>query len=265
MAAELLRYGKQFGLKIVATNDVHYLLKDDAAAHDVLLCIQTGAKITDENRMRYSSPEFYLKTTEEMAALFRDVPGALATTLEIAEKCDLKIELGQNKFPAYTVPEGETRDGYLRRLCEEGLVRRFGERAQEPALRERLRFELDVLGKTGFTSYFLIVWDFIDYAKRHGIPVGPGRGSAAGSLIAYVLGITDIDPLRYGLFFERFLNPERISPPDIDIDFCYNRRGEVIDYVRKKYGERCVAQIITFGTLGAKMAIRDVGRVMGMS
>ena len=265
VAEELLKYGKQFGLKIVATNDVHYVQKEHAAAHDVLLCIQTGAKINDENRMRYHGPEFYLKTTEEMAALFKDVPDALATTLEIADKCDLKIELGENKFPAYTVPEGETREGYLRRLCFEGLERRFGERAQEPALRERLDFELDVLSKTGFTSYFLIVWDFIHYAKTHGIPVGPGRGSAAGSLIAYVLGITDLDPLKYGLFFERFLNPERISPPDIDVDFCYNRRPEVIEYVRKKYGEKSVAQIITFGTLGAKMAIRDVGRVMGLS
>jgi DNA polymerase-3 subunit alpha len=263
--SELLTYSKKFGLKIVATNDVHYVRQEHAAAHDVLLCIQTGAKIADENRMRYHSPEFYLKTPEEMAALFREVPEALAQTLEIAEKCDLKIELGKNKFPAYAVPEGQTREGYLRRLCYEGLERRFGEGAKEPKLRERLDFELDVLGKTGFTSYFLIVWDFIDYAKRNGIPVGPGRGSAAGSLIAYVLGITDLDPLKYGLFFERFLNPERISPPDIDVDFCYNRRGEVIEYVRKKYGERSVAQIITFGTLGAKMAIRDVGRVMGLS
>jgi DNA polymerase-3 subunit alpha len=265
VAVELFKYAKQFDLKIVATNDVHYVRKDHAAAHDVLLCIQTGAKIADENRMRYPAPEFYLKTQEEMAALFAEVPDALVQTLEIAAKCDLKIELGVNKFPAYTVPEGETREGYLRRLCEEGLVRRFPERHQEPELRERLDFELDVLSKTGFTSYFLITWDFIDYAKRHGIPVGPGRGSAAGSLIAYVLGITDLDPLRYGLFFERFLNPERISPPDIDVDFCYNRRGEVIDYVREKYGARSVAQIITFGTLGAKMAIRDVGRVMGLS
>jgi DNA polymerase-3 subunit alpha len=265
VAVELLRYAKQFGLKVVATNDVHYVRQEHAAAHDVLLCIQTGAKIADENRMRYHGPEFYLKTQEEMAALFREVPEALAQTLEIAEKCDLKIELGKNKFPAYNVPEGETREGYLRRLCDEGLEQRFGERAKETQLRERLDFELDVLNKTGFTSYFLIVWDFIDYAKRNGIPVGPGRGSAAGSLIAYVLGITDLDPLQYGLFFERFLNPERISPPDIDVDFCYNRRGEVIEYVRKKYGERSVAQIITFGTLGAKMAIRDVGRVMGLS
>jgi DNA polymerase-3 subunit alpha len=265
VATELRRYAKDFGLKLVATNDVHYVRQEHAAAHDVLLCIQTGAKIADENRMRYPAPEFYLKTQEEMAALFAEVPEALAQTLEIAEKCDLKIELGKNKFPAYTVPEGETREGYLRRLCYEGLEKRFPDRHQEAKLRERLDFELGVLSKTGFTSYFLITWDFIDYAKRNGIPVGPGRGSAAGSLIAYVLGITDLDPLRYGLFFERFLNPERISPPDIDVDFCYNRRGEVIEYVRKKYGERSVAQIITFGTLGAKMAIRDVGRVMGLS
>jgi DNA polymerase-3 subunit alpha len=265
VSTELRRYAKHFGLKMVATNDVHYVRQEHAAAHDVLLCIQTGAKIADENRMRYHGAEFYLKTPEEMAALFAEVPEALAQTLEIAEKCDLKIELGKNKFPAYTVPEGETREGYLRRLCYEGLERRFPERHEETKLRERLDFELDVLSKTGFTSYFLITWDFIDYAKRNGIPVGPGRGSAAGSLIAYVLGITDLDPLQYGLFFERFLNPERISPPDIDVDFCYNRRGEVIEYVRKKYGERSVAQIITFGTLGAKMAIRDVGRVMGLS
>jgi len=260
-----LKYSKQFGLKIVATNDVHYVLKEHASAHDVLLCIQTGAKINDENRMRYPAPEFYLKSTEEMAALFRDVPDALATTLEIAEKCDLKIVLGESKYPAYSVPEGETREGYLERLCYEGLQKRFPDRYQDPDLRQRLDFELGVLKKTGFTSYFLIVWDFINYAKRNDIPVGPGRGSAAGSLIAYVLEITDIDPLRYGLFFERFLNPERISPPDIDVDFCYNRRPEVIEYVRKKYGEKSVAQIITFGTLGAKMAIRDVGRVMGLS
>ncbi len=262
---ELRKYAKQFDLKLVATNDVHYVRKEHAEAHDVLLCIQTGAKFTDEKRMRYFGPEFYLKTTEEMAALFRNVPEALATTQEIADKCNLKLVLGENKFPMYTVPEGETREGYLRRLCYEGLARRFPDRHEEPALRERLDFELGVLAKTGFTSYFLIVWDFIHYAKTNGIPVGPGRGSAAGSLIAYVLGITDLDPLRYGLFFERFLNPERISPPDIDVDFCYNRRPEVIEYVRRKYGEKSVAQIITFGTLGAKMAIRDVGRVMGLS
>jgi DNA polymerase-3 subunit alpha len=265
VAAELVKYSRQFGLKLVATNDVHYVRKEHAAAHDVLLCIQTGAKINDENRMRYAGPEFYLKTTEEMGAIFQEVPEALATTREIAEKCELEIVLGENKFPAYAPPEGETREGYLRRLCEEGMVRRFPTRHEEPELRQRLDFELDVLSKTGFISYFLIVWDFIHYAKTHDIPVGPGRGSAAGSLIAYVLGITDLDPLQYGLFFERFLNPERISPPDIDVDFCYNRRGEVIDYVRAKYGQKSVAQIITFGTLGAKMAVRDVGRVMGLS
>jgi DNA polymerase-3 subunit alpha len=265
LMTEVLKYSRQFGLKIVATNDVHYTRKEHAAAHDVLLCIQTGAKINEENRMRYHGPEFYLKTTEEMAAIFRDVPESLATTLEIADKCDLKLILGQNKFPAYAVPEGQTREGYLQDLCFAGLEKRFPDRHQEPALRERLEFELDVLIKTGFTSYFLIVWDFIHFAKTHGIPVGPGRGSAAGSLISYVLEITDLDPLKYGLFFERFLNPERISPPDIDVDFCYNRRPEVIEYVRGKYGAKSVAQIITFGTLGAKMAIRDVGRVMGLS
>ena len=226
VATELVKYSKQFGLKLVATNDVHYVRKEHAAAHDVLLCIQTGAKINDENRMRYAGPEFYLKTAEEMAAIFKEVPEALATTREIADKCELKIVLGENKFPAYAPPEGETREGYLRRLCEEGMVERFPTRHEEPALRQRLDFELDVLSKTGFISYFLIVWDFIHYAKTHDIPVGPGRGSAAGSLIAYVLGITDLDPLKYGLFFERFLNPERISPPDIDVDFCYNRRGK---------------------------------------
>ena len=264
MAAHL-GYGKRYGLKIVATNDVHYVRKEHAAAHDVLLCIQTGAKIADKNRMRFPTPEFYLKSQEEMAALFSEVPEALAQSLEIAEKCNLKLELGKNRFPPYQVPETETREGYLRRLCYEGLEKRFPDRHQESKLRERLDYELGVVEKAGFTSYFLIVWDFVHYAKTHGIPVGPGRGSAAGSLIAYVLEITDLDPLRYGLFFERFLNPERISPPDIDVDFCYNRRGEVIEYVRRKYGERSVAQIITFGTLGAKMAIRDVGRVMGLS
>ena len=177
---ELLKYSKQFGLKIVATNDVHYVRKEHAEAHDVLLCIQTGAKINDENRMRYHGPEFYLKSTEEMAALFRDVPESLATTLEIADKCNLKIVLGENKFPMYEVPSGETRDGYLRKLCFEGLEKRFGERAQEPALRERLDFELNVLEKTGFTSYFLIVWDFIHYAKTHDIPVGPGPRQRGG-------------------------------------------------------------------------------------
>jgi DNA polymerase-3 subunit alpha len=261
----LVDYAKKFNLPLVAANDVHYLKREHAAAHDVLLCIQTGAHLADEKRMRYPSPEFYFKSGDQMAELFGEIPGALDHTLEIAEKCNLTIELGKNKFPDYQPPEGMTREAYLRRLCEEGLHRRYGARAESAELKERLDYELAVLEKTGFTSYFLIVWDFIDWAKRHGIPVGPGRGSAAGALIAYVLGITDLDPLRYGLFFERFLNPERVSPPDIDVDFCYNRRPEVIEYVRKKYGEKAVAQIITFGTLGAKMAVRDVGRVLGLS
>ena len=263
---QLVVSGKKLGIKLVAANDVHYMAKEDASAHDALLCIGTGAMLSDEKRMRYPSQEFYFKSPEEMEALFHDLPEAIASTVEIAEKCNLTIELGKNKFPAYPPPDERSREQYLRDLCQEGVEKRyapFGGVTKE--IQERLDFELAVLEKTGFTSYFLIVWDFIDYAKRQGIPVGPGRGSAAGSLIAYALGITDLDPLKYALFFERFLNPERVSPPDIDVDFCYNRRPEVIEYVRQKYGARSVAQIITFGTLGAKMAIRDVARVMGMS
>ncbi len=257
--------GRRHGVKLVAANDVHYVRSDDALAHEVLLCIQTGAQLSDENRMRYPSHDFYLKSAEEMAALFADMPEALATTLEIADKCDVTIATDQNRYPAYPLPKGKTREAYLRELCQTGLRRRYGDRADEPEIRERLDFELSVIEKMGFVSYFLIVWDFIDYAKKQGIPVGPGRGSAAGSMVAYVLGITDLDPLRFTLLFERFLNPERISPPDVDVDFCQDRRGEVIDYVREKYGKKSVAQIVTFGTLGAKMAIRDVARVMGLS
>jgi len=253
------------GLGVVATNDVHFLERTHHEAHDVMICIGTGSMIHDEKRMRYV-PELYLKSGEEMSALFADRPDAISNTLAIAERCHAKLEFGKSKYPDYTPPEGKTREGYLQELCEEGLRKRFGERAgTDPELRTRLDFELSVLLKTGFTSYFLIVWDFINYAKSRGIPVGPGRGSAAGSLVAYVLGITDLDPLRYGLLFERFLNPDRISPPDIDVDFCPNRRGEVIEYVRDKYGERAVSQIITFGTLGAKSVVRDVGRVLGWS
>jgi DNA polymerase-3 subunit alpha len=216
--------------------------------------------------MKSYGPEFYLKESEVMAQLFADFPGAYEQTLAVADRCDLEFELGGNKFPAFPVPEGMTREGYFRKLCQEGLRKRYGERAgADQELKERLEFEMGVIEKTGFISYFLIVWDFIDYAKKKGIPVGPGRGSAAGSLVSYVLGITDLCPIRYGLLFERFLNPERVSPPDIDVDFCPDRREEVIAYVRNKYGERAVAQIITFGTMGAKMAVRDVGRVMGMS
>ena len=261
----LITIADDLGLGLVATNDVHFLERAHHEAHDVMICIGTGSMIHDEKRMRYV-PELYLKSGEEMAALFADRPDAISNTLAIAERCHAKLEFGKSKYPDYTPPEGKTREGYLQELCEEGLRKRFGERAgTDPELRQRLDFELSVLLKTGFTSYFLIVWDFINYAKSRGIPVGPGRGSAAGSLVAYVLGITDLDPLRYGLLFERFLNPDRISPPDIDVDFCPNRRGEVIDYVRDKYGERAVSQIITFGTLGAKSVVRDVGRVLGWS
>ena len=259
----LIDIARDLNLGLVATNDVHFLERSHHEAHDVMICIGTGAMIHDEKRMRYV-PELYFKSGDEMAALFADQPSAITNTLAIAERCNATLEFGKSKYPDYLPPEGKTREGYLRELCDEGLRKRYGERAMEDqAISERFEFELSVLYKTGFTSYFLIVWDFINYAKSQGIPVGPGRGSAAGSLIAYVLGITDLDPLRYGLLFERFLNPDRISPPDIDVDFCQNRRGEVIEYVRKKYGTMAVSQIITFGTLGAKSVIRDVGRVLG--
>jgi DNA polymerase-3 subunit alpha len=255
---------KDLGVGLVAANDVHFLRRSDHAAHDVMLCIGTGKMVSDQDRMRYK-PELYFKSPEEMAKVFTDFPEAIANTLEIADRCNLEIELGKSKYPEYPVPSEVSREAYLRDLCEKGLQQRYGDRAQiDRQLRERLEYELGVLEKTGFVSYILIVWDFIHFAKERGIPVGPGRGSAAGSLVAYVLGITDIDPLQYGLIFERFLNPDRISPPDIDADFCEARRGEVLEYVRQKYGERRVAQIITFGKLKAKSVVRDVGRVMGL-
>jgi DNA polymerase-3 subunit alpha len=261
----LIDIARELDLGLVATNDVHFLERSHHEAHDVMICIGTGAMTHDEKRMRYV-PELYFKSGEEMAALFADRPDAITNTLAIAERCHAKLEFGQSKYPDYLPPGGKTREGYLRELCEEGVRSRYGERAlTDPEISKRFEYELSVLYKTGFTSYFLIVWDFINYAKSKGIPVGPGRGSAAGSLIAYVLGITDLDPLRYGLLFERFLNPDRISPPDIDVDFCQNRRGEVIEYVREKYGKMAVSQIITFGTLGAKSVIRDVGRALGWS
>jgi DNA polymerase-3 subunit alpha len=262
---ELVRIARELDLGLVAANDVHFLERGHHDSHDVMLCIGTGAMVFDEKRMRYA-PELYFKSGEEMASLFREVPEALTNTVRIAERCELKLEFGQPKYPAFEVPVGRAREEYFRELCWRGLHERYGQRAEaDRDLRERLEYELSVIEKTGFVSYFLIVWDFINYARLQGIPVGPGRGSAAGSLIAYVLRITDIDPLRYGLIFERFLNPERVSPPDIDVDFCMERRGEVIEYVRRKYGERCVSQIVTFGTLGAKSVVRDVGRVLGWS
>ncbi len=261
----LPKIAADLGVGLVAANDVHFLRRTDHQAHDVMLCIGTGKMVQDENRMHYL-PELYLKSPQEMRELFRDFPESIANTLRIAERCNLELEFGKSKYPEYEVPAGKTRTGYLRELCYRGLHERYGERStDEPALIERLDYELDVLEKTGFTSYILIVWDFIHFAKGRGIPVGPGRGSAAGSMVAYVLGITDIDPLLYGLIFERFLNPDRVSPPDIDVDFCESRRGEVLEYVRQKYGERRVSQIITFGKLKAKSVVRDVGRVMGMS
>ena len=260
----LPRIAKDLGVGLVAANDVHFLRRSDHDAHDVMLCIGTGKMVSDENRMRYK-PELYFKSPEEMREVFRNFPEAIVNTLDIAERCNLEIELGESKYPEYSVPNGVSREAYLRDLCEKGLQQRYGERAKiDNRVRERLEYELGVLEKTGFVSYILIVWDFIHFAKQRGIPVGPGRGSAAGSLVAYVLGITDIDPLQYGLIFERFLNPDRISPPDIDVDFCEARRGEVLEYVRQKYGERRVAQIITFGKLKAKSVVRDVGRVMGL-
>ncbi|MFZ0711621.1 MAG: DNA polymerase III subunit alpha [Terrimicrobiaceae bacterium] len=262
---ELVRIARELDLGLVAANDVHFLEREHHDSHDVMLCIGTGAMVLDEKRMRYG-PELYFKSPEEMAVLFQELPEALANTVRIAERCELKLEFGQPKYPAFEVPDGMAREEYLSELCWRGLEERYGQRAEtDRELRHRLEYELSVIEKTGFVSYFLIVWDFINHARLQGIPVGPGRGSAAGSLIAYVLRITDIDPLHYGLIFERFLNPERISPPDIDVDFCMERRGEVIDYVRQKYGERCVSQIVTFGTLGAKSVVRDVGRVLGWS
>jgi DNA polymerase III subunit alpha len=261
----LLGLSKELGIAPVAANDVHFLERSHHEAHDVMICIGTGAMVHDERRMHYPT-EVYFKSAGEMRSLFSEVPEALTNTLLIAERCNLKLDFGISKYPAYTTPEGVTRDQFLRQLCYQGLRKRYGDRAAtDTDLNTRLEYELSVLEKTGFTSYFLIVWDFIHYAKQHDIPVGPGRGSAAGSLVAYVLEITNLDPLRFGLIFERFLNPERISPPDIDVDFCQNRRGEVIDYVREKYGHRAVSQIITYGTLGPKSVVRDVGRVMGLS
>jgi DNA polymerase III subunit alpha len=261
----LPKIARDIGVGLVAANDVHFLRRSDHDAHDVMLCIGTGKMVQDENRMRYV-PELYFKSPAEMHEIFREFPEAIMNTLEIGERCHLDLEFGRSKYPEYPVPAGKTREGYLRELCYQGLRERYGERASTDAeLLKRLDYELGVLEKTGFVSYLLIVWDFIHFAKERGIPVGPGRGSAAGSMVAYVLGITDIDPLQYGLIFERFLNPDRVSPPDIDVDFCETRRGEVLEYVRQKYGERRVAQIITFGKLKAKSVVRDVGRVMGWS
>ena len=260
----LLRLHQETGIDLVATNDVHYIYDSDAEAHDILLCIQTGKKVSDTDRMRYEGGQYYLKSVGEMEALFPYAKEAIENTHKIAERCHVEIEFGDYKLPHFDVPEGETSESYLRKLCKEGLYKRYP-KEQAEQLEERLNYELDTISTMGFVDYFLIVWDFIKYAKDHGIPVGPGRGSAAGSLVAYSLNITDlIDPIKYNLLFERFLNPERVTMPDIDIDFCYERRQEVIDYVTRKYGADHVVQIVTFGTMSARMVIRDVGRVLDL-
>ncbi len=272
----LLKLAKEFSLKVVCSNDVHYVHSDDCTTHDALLCIQTGAKVDDEKRMRYPTNEFYLKTRDEMEERFREVPESILNTCAVAEMCELEIPFNENRYPVFELPP-EIKTGkpdYLRDLCLKGLKRRYEidparlDEADDPDLAklllERIDYELGIIEKTGFVDYFLIVWDFIDWARRQGIPVGPGRGSGAGCLVAYLLGITDIDPIRFKLLFERFLNPERVSPPDFDIDFCMRRRGEVIEYVRQKYGNDCVGNIATFGKFGAKMVVRDVARVLNL-
>jgi DNA polymerase-3 subunit alpha len=259
----LLRISKELSLPLVATNDVHYLKKEYAASHEALLCIQTQTTLDDPNRLRLQTDEFYFLSPEEMKQLFKDLPEAINNTLEIAQRCNLELDFSQTHLPKYDPPNGQDKEAYLRDLCVQGLKKRFPQEAEE--VQQRLEYELKMIKNMGFISYFLIVWDFIHYAKNKNIPVGPGRGSAAGSLVSYLLGITDINPLRYGLLFERFLNPDRLGLPDIDIDFCYERRQEVIDYVTQKYGRQNVAQIITFGTMQARAVVRDVGRVMGMA
>ena len=259
---QLLKMHRETGIELVATNDVHYTLAEDAQPHDVLLCLQTGKKLADEDRMRYEGGQYYVKSPEEMERLFPYAPEALENTHKIAQRCHVEIEFGVTKLPKFDVPEGYTSREYLNELCFRGLEERYQPVTEE--LKERLNYELSTIRNMGYVDYFLIVWDFIKYARDHDIMVGPGRGSAAGSLVAYTLGITQLDPIRYDLLFERFLNPERVSMPDIDVDFCFERRQEVIDYVRRKYGDDCVVQIVTFGTLAARGVIRDVGRVMDL-
>ena len=259
---QLLRMSRELSIPLVATNDVHYTLEEDASSHDILLCLQTGKKLADEDRMRYEGGQYFVKSPEQMAELFPYAPEALENTHKIAERCHVEIEFGVTKLPRFDVPSPYTSWEYLNKLCNEGLDRLYGDRAEE--LRPRLTYELSVIQKMGYVDYFLIVWDFIRYARENDIMVGPGRGSAAGSIVSYTLGITQLDPIRYSLLFERFLNPERVSMPDIDIDFCFERRQEVIDYVVRKYGKDRVVQIVTFGTMAARGVIRDVGRVMDL-
>ncbi|SFA94424.1 DNA polymerase III catalytic subunit, DnaE type [Acetitomaculum ruminis DSM 5522] len=257
---KLVLISEKTGIELVATNDVHYTYADDFIPHDILLCLQTGKKLTDEDRMRYEGGQYYVKSEEEMLSLFPNHKEAIENTQKIAERCHVDIEFGNLKLPKFDVPDGYTSTEYLNKLCYEGLETRYGKDANK--YKDKLKYELDVIENMGYVDYFLIVWDFIKYSKDHGIMVGPGRGSAAGSIVAYTLEITDIDPIKYNLIFERFLNKERVTMPDIDVDFCYERRQEVIDYVTKKYGKDKVVQIVTFGTLAARGVIRDVGRVL---
>ena len=261
---KLIQIARRLDIPIVATNDAHYLKKEDAYNHEVLLCIQTGKRITDEDRMRFETDELYVKSPEEMSEYFKNFPDAIENTVKIAEKCNVEFEFGHTILPNYDVPEEyATHYDYFKKLCDDGIKNRYGENPSQEIL-DRSEYELKIISQMGYVDYYLIVWDYINYAKSVGIPVGPGRGSGAGSILAYAIGITDIDPMKYNLLFERFLNPERISMPDFDVDFCYERRGEVIDYVERKYGKDHVSQIITFGTMSARMVIRDVGRALDM-
>ena len=262
----LMRISSETGIPLVATNDCHYLYKEDAEAHDVLICIQTQKNVYDEDRMKYEGGQFYVKSPEEMEEVFHYIPEAIHNTEEIARRCNVEIEFGKYHLPQYPVPEGYTSLSYLNKLCEDGFKKRYEgvDADTEASLRERLKYETDTISSMGFVDYFLIVWDYINFAKENHIAVGPGRGSAAGSIVAYCLGITGVDPIRYNLLFERFLNPERVTMPDIDVDFCVLRRQEVIDYVTEKYGREKVVQIVTFGTMAAKMVIRDVGRALDL-
>ena len=259
---KLIELSRELDIPLVATNDAHYLKREDAYNHEVLLCIQTGKKMSDEDRMKFETDELYVKSPEEMSEYFKNVPDAIENTVKIAEKCNVEFEFGHTILPNYDVPEGfATHYDYLKKLCDDGIKNRYGENPSKEVL-DRADFEMNVIKQMGYVDYFLIVWDYIHYAKTHNIPVGPGRGSGAGSIVAYAIEITDIDPIKYGLLFERFLNPERISMPDFDVDFCYEKRDQVIDYVCRKYGHDHVSQIITFGTMSARMVIRDVGRVL---
>ncbi|MCD6420206.1 MAG: DNA polymerase III subunit alpha, partial [Synergistetes bacterium] len=259
----IMDLSRSLGVPVVATNDVHYLNREDAVAHDALLCIQTNSQIDSSKRLKFPSDEFYFRTTREMVELFSDIPEVVENTVALANRCNVEIEFGKFHLPNFEVPSGYTLSSYLEEKCREGLKRRFGDNPPDEVV-ERLEYELGVINSMGYPGYFLVVSDFIGYAKSHGISVGPGRGSAAGSIVSYVLGITELNPLDYGLLFERFLNPERISMPDIDVDISDMKRSELIKYVYEKYGADKVAQIITFGTMAARAVVRDVGRVMGL-